>query len=158
MADKEGRGSNTSPPPTQLLFLGTVNNQEGGSNAISPPNTSTNSGSTTQRSTSSGSATNCWNTEALTGVGTQHKRGERRQNKTRVGWVPCETNHNSYFHVIGYETMFAFIGHMIQLFSLDKLSTIIHFGLTALYIFSVIFHKSRSALLVLLLHPLVTDR
>jgi hypothetical protein len=53
----EGRGGNTSPP-TQFHVLGTVNNQEGGSNAISPPNTSTNSGSTTQKSTNSGSATN----------------------------------------------------------------------------------------------------
>ena len=53
----EGRGGNTSPP-TQLHVLGTVNNQEGGSNAILPPNTSTNLGSATQKSTNSGSATN----------------------------------------------------------------------------------------------------
>ena len=88
-----------------------------------------------------------------------HWRGERWQNKTRVGWVPCETNHNSYLYIIGYKTIFTFIGYIIQLFSLDKISTIIHFGLAALtYIFSIIFHKSRSALLVLLLHPLVPDR
>jgi hypothetical protein len=87
-----------------------------------------------------------------------HKRGERRWNKTRVGWVPHETNHNSYLYIIGYKTIFTFIGHVIQLFSLDKLSTIIHFGLAALCIFSITFHKSRSALLVLLLHPLVTGR
>ena len=53
----EGRGGNTSPP-TQLHVLGTVNNQEGGSNAILPPNTSTNLGSATHMSTNLGSATN----------------------------------------------------------------------------------------------------
>jgi hypothetical protein len=57
MANMEGRGGNTSPP-TPLHVLGTVNNQEGGSNAILPPNTSTNLGSATQESTNSGSATN----------------------------------------------------------------------------------------------------
>ena len=88
-----------------------------------------------------------------------HWRGESWQNKTRVGWVPCETNHNSHLYIIGYKTIFIFIGYIIQLFSLDIISTIIHFGLAALtYIFSIIFHKSRSALLVLLLHPLVPDR
>ena len=57
MANMEGRGGNTFPP-TQLHVLGTVNNQEGGSNAILPPNTPTNLGSATQKSTNSDSATN----------------------------------------------------------------------------------------------------
>ena len=39
--------------------------------------------------------------------------------------------------------MFTFIGYIIQLFSLDKISTIIHFGLAALT-FSVLYFTSRA--------------
>jgi hypothetical protein len=65
-------------------------------------------------------------------------KGVIEQNKS--GWVPYETNHNSYLHVIGYKTIFTFIGYIIiQLFSLDRMPTIIHFGLAALTFLALYF-------------------
>ena len=55
--------------------------------------------------------------------------------------------------LLGSTTSRTFIGCTTQLFSLDKIrSTVIRFGLAALifYQYHMIFHKSRSALLVLL--------
>jgi hypothetical protein len=87
-------------------------------------------------------------------------RGERdgRTKQEWGGFLTKRTTTRAYIYIVGHKTIFTFIGCIIQLFSLDEISTIIHFGLAALCVFSVIFHNSRSALLVSLLHPLVTDR
>ena len=88
--------------------------------------------------------------------------GGERDGRTKQEWggfLAKRTTTRTYMSLVIKLYLLSLDIYIIQLFSLDIISTIIHFGLAALtYIFSIIFHKSRSALLVLLLHPLVPDR
>ena len=71
----------------------------------------------------------------------QEGRGTVEQNKSEVGSLRNEPQLVLIYYWL--QTIFTFIGYIIQLFSLDKISTIIHFGLAAL-IFSVLYFTSRA--------------
>ena len=70
--------------------------------------------------------------------------GDGRTKQERDEFLTKRTTARTYIlYIIGYKTIFTFIGYTIQLFSLDKISTIIPLGLAAL-IFSVSYFTSRA--------------
>jgi hypothetical protein len=88
----------------------------------------------------------CWNTEVLASVWVLHWRGEGdgRIKQERGEFLTKRTTTRTYIF-IGYKTIFTFIGCIIQLFSLDKIYTIIHFGFgLAALTFSVLYFTSRA--------------